>query len=225
MGQCAQPRRILQQAGKRSGQMLRCVGFEQEAAAGHLDQLRKPSCRRLNHRHAGRHGLEQVEAKSIRIMGWDGQYRQGSQKFPATGAIERPIAFAGNDVPGVMLASAVRDYAINWAVAAGQRVVVATNNDDAYRTALALHGAGVTVVAVADVRARVEGPLPERVRACGIPIFEGRAVRRAVGGKRLERVELCLFESDGQALTETFSCDALAVSGVWSPAVHLWCQP
>ncbi len=143
----------------------------------------------------------------------------------ATGAIERPIAFAGNDVPGVMLASAVRDYAINWAVAAGQRVVVATNNDDAYRTALALHGAGVTVVAVADVRARVEGPLPERVRACGIPIFEGRAVRRAVGGKRLERVELCLFESDGQALTETFSCDALAVSGGWSPAVHLWCQP
>ncbi len=33
------------------------------------------------------------------------------QIVTATGAIERPLSFAGNDLPGVMLASAVRDYA------------------------------------------------------------------------------------------------------------------
>ena len=48
----------------------------------------------------------------------------------ATGAIERPISFAGNDIPGVMLAASVRDYVVNWAVSPGDRTVVVTNNDD-----------------------------------------------------------------------------------------------
>ena len=66
------------------------------------------------------------------------------QLVSATGAIERPLSFAGNDLPGVMLASAVRDYVVNWAVSPGKRVVVVTNNDDAYRTALALDEAGLS---------------------------------------------------------------------------------
>ncbi|MGB3313248.1 MAG: 2Fe-2S iron-sulfur cluster-binding protein, partial [Albidovulum sp.] len=66
----------------------------------------------------------------------------------ATGAIERPLSFAGNDIPGVMLASAVRDYVVNWAVSPGDRTVIVTNNDDAYRTALALLDAGLAVPAV-----------------------------------------------------------------------------
>ena len=49
----------------------------------------------------------------------------------ATGAIERPLSFAGNDIPGVMLASAVRDYVVNQAVSPGDRTVIVTNNDDA----------------------------------------------------------------------------------------------
>jgi sarcosine oxidase, subunit alpha len=83
----------------------------------------------------------------------------------ATGAIERPLSFAGNDLPGVMLASAVRDYVVNWAVAPGKRTVIVTNNDDAYRTALALVEAGLAVPAVIDARAEVRGELPERARA------------------------------------------------------------
>ena len=63
----------------------------------------------------------------------------------ATGAIERPLSFAGNDLPGVMLASAVRDYVVNFGVAPGERTVVVTNNDDGYRTALALKEAGLAV--------------------------------------------------------------------------------
>ena len=55
----------------------------------------------------------------------------------ATGAIERPLSFAGNDIPGVMLAAAVRDYVVNWGVSIGDRTVVVTNNDNAYLTAIA----------------------------------------------------------------------------------------
>ncbi len=75
----------------------------------------------------------------------------------ATGAIERPLSFAGNDIPGVMLASAVRDYVVNWAVSPGDRTVIVTNNDDAYRTALALADAGLIVPAVVDARPHVDG--------------------------------------------------------------------
>ena len=82
---------------------------------------------------------------------------RAGQIVSATGAIERPLSFAGNDLPGVMLASAVRDYVVNYGVSVGDRTVIVTNNDDAYRTALALHGAGLSVVAVIDARAQADG--------------------------------------------------------------------
>ena len=140
----------------------------------------------------------------------------------AAGAIERPLSFAGNDLPGVMLAAAVRDYVVNWGVTPGRRVVVVTNNDDAYRTALALHAAGVTVAAVIDARTEATGALPARVRAAGIRIAEHTAIRHVEGGKAVTGLALCRFDSDGGAVTETLACDAVAMSGGWSPVVHLW---
>ena len=140
----------------------------------------------------------------------------------AAGAIERPLSFAGNDLPGVMLAAAVRDYVVNWGVTPGRRVVVVTNNDDAYRTALALHAAGVTVAAVVDARKEATGDLPARVRAAGIRVAEDTAIRHVEGGKAVTGVALCRFESDGGAVSETIACDAVAMSGGWSPVVHLW---
>jgi sarcosine oxidase subunit alpha len=75
----------------------------------------------------------------------------------ATGALERPLSFAGNDKPGVMLASALRDYVVNYGVSAGDRTVVVTNNDDAYRTALAIKAAGLDVPCIVDARP-ADGP-------------------------------------------------------------------
>ncbi|HCI06280.1 MAG TPA: hypothetical protein DE314_02820, partial [Sulfitobacter sp.] len=62
------------------------------------------------------------------------------------------LSFAGNDIPGVMLASAIRDYVVNYGVSSGDRTVVVTNNDDAYRTAIALKNAGLDVPAIIDAR-------------------------------------------------------------------------
>ena len=144
------------------------------------------------------------------------------QIITATGAIERPLSFAGNDVPGVMLASAMRDYLVNYAVAPGQEVVVVTNNDDAYRTAIALRRAGVGVAAVIDARAEPSGELPQQARAQGIRVLTGRGIRKVKGGKRVTGVEICRIDSKGTAFTEKFDCDAVAMSGGWSPVVHLW---
>ncbi len=139
----------------------------------------------------------------------------------ATGALERPLAFAGNDVPGVMLASGLRDYLVNWAVSPGDRTVIVTNNDDAYRTALALHEAGLVVPAILDARASVTGALPDAARALGIRVLEGRGIAKVHGGKRVTGVSVCAQAGEGSVL-EDIACDAVAMSGGWSPIVHLW---
>ena len=139
----------------------------------------------------------------------------------ATGAIERPLAFAGNDIPGVMLASAVRDYVVNWAVSPGDRTVVVTNNDDAYRTAIALKEAGLEVPVILDARARVTGALPEMARAMGIRVEAGKGIAKVKGAKRVTGVAVCLQAGEGSVLEE-IACDAVAMSGGWSPVVHLW---
>ncbi|MCC5999572.1 MAG: (2Fe-2S)-binding protein, partial [Pararhodobacter sp.] len=147
---------------------------------------------------------------------------RATHTITATGAIERPLSFAGNDIPGVMLASAMRDYLVNWAVAPGRRVVVVTNNDDAYRTAIALNRAGVSVRAVIDARPYASGALPEAARALGIRVVPGTAIRQVEGGKRVTAVELCAQHDDGATASERIHCDAVAMSGGWSPVVHLW---
>ena len=139
----------------------------------------------------------------------------------ATGAIERPLAFAGNDVPGVMLASAIRDYVVNHAVSSGDRTVIVTNNDDAYRTAIALKSAGLEVPVVVDARAEANGDLPAKARAMGIRVETGRAIAKVQGSKRVTGVSLCLQAGEG-AVIEEIPCDAVAMSGGWSPVVHLW---
>ncbi len=145
---------------------------------------------------------------------------RAKQVVTATGAIERPLSFAGNDVPGVMLASAMRDYVVNWGVTPGERVIVATNNDDAYRTAITLKQAGVDVLRVVDAR-DTAGPLAEEARQLGIRVDPGKAIAKVKGGKRVKKVAICNQEGIGGAREEV-ECDAIAMSGGWSPVVHMW---
>ncbi len=133
----------------------------------------------------------------------------------ASGAAERPLIFADNDRPGVMLCSAVRAYLNRHAVAAGRRAVVATNNDSAYATAVDLAAAGVAVT-VLDERARPGAATAEAVRGAGIEVRPGVRVARALGGRAVKGVE---FEAGGRR--QRLEADVLAMSGGWSPIVHL----
>jgi len=92
----------------------------------------------------------------------------------ATGAHERPLVFAGNDRPGVVLASAVRSYLNRYAVAAGSRVVVATTNDSAYDTVADLLAAGVEVAAVVDARPESSARAGE-LASSGVRVVHGSA--------------------------------------------------
>ena len=135
----------------------------------------------------------------------------------ATGAIERPLTFAGNDRPGVMLARAVRTYIRRFGVLPGQRVVIATNNDDAYRTADAVAAAGGEVVAILDAR----GELSDVAAAAKtrFKVFANAFPRSTKGQAGLTAVEANI--GTGRS---TFAADCLAVSGGFTPVVHLHSQ-
>ncbi len=163
-------------------------------------------------RRGGREKLWQVRAHQVVL---------------ATGAAERPLVFANNDRPGIMLASAVSTYANRYAVRAGQHAVIFTNNDSAYQTALDLKAAGVAIEAVVDARANSSSELAETVRNAGIQVVNGSAVVDTHGGKHLRSVDVMALADDGRSVdgkVRKIPCDLLAVSGGWSPVVHLHAQ-
>jgi sarcosine oxidase subunit alpha len=135
----------------------------------------------------------------------------------ATGAHERPIAFADNDRPGIMLASAARTYVERFGVLPGERAIVFSNGSSGLGSALALHEAGVRIVAVLDV-----GPPSradrERLHEAGIDVRDGWTVSGTRGDPRVSAVHA--VGPDGQV--ETFDADLLLVAGGWNPAVQLW---
>jgi sarcosine oxidase subunit alpha len=134
----------------------------------------------------------------------------------ASGAIERGIAFAGNDLPGVMLGSAVRSYLNRFGVAPGGRGVVFTNSEDGWATARDLAASGVTVAAVVDPRK--EGF--EKHGAGPWPVFTGAVVKEATGGRQLKGVVV----RDENGVETEIACDLLAVSNGWNPTIHLTCH-
>ncbi|MGD2130501.1 MAG: sarcosine oxidase subunit alpha family protein [Lysobacterales bacterium] len=141
------------------------------------------------------------------------------------GAIERPLVFANNDRPGVMLASAVSTYAVRYAVRPGQHAVIFTNNDSAYQAAIDLHRAGAEVAAVVDCRPGAAGVRGE-VEALGIPVIAGHVVTNVLGRGAVRGVRVARWDGEAERVESnmTIDCDLLAVSGGWSPAVHLHSQ-
>jgi len=141
----------------------------------------------------------------------------------ASGALERGIAYAGNDLPGTMLAGAARVYVTRYGVKPGTRAVIFANNDSAYDAAMRLHEAGIAIAAIADARpeAALSGEYPQRARAAGMPILPGGAIVAAHGRLRVAGVDLAPL---GGGAARRVDCDLVCVSGGWNPAVHLYSQ-
>ncbi|MBL9046638.1 MAG: (2Fe-2S)-binding protein [Tabrizicola sp.] len=138
---------------------------------------------------------------------------QAAEVVLATGAIERPMLFERNDLPGAMLADAALHYLRQHGVLCGARPIVATNNDSAYPVALALAkaGAAVTVVDSRPPSARTAQAVEQ-----GIRVLTGARIARALGRGRVTGVVL----ADGQEIEG----DLVATSGGWTPTLHLYCQ-
>ena len=164
----------------------------------------------FGHNHVGM--LEQLAATGLRQRLW--QVR-AAQIVCAAGAHERPLVFAGNDRPGVLLADSARQYAVKYGVAPGRQVVVATCGDSAYGAARDMAKAGVKVSTLLDVRPNPDAGLVSQLVALGIEVLTGCAILGTQGRKRISAVRVP---------GKTLPCDALAVHGGWTPAVHLYSQ-
>ena len=133
----------------------------------------------------------------------------------AAGAIERPLVFAGNDRPGVMLASAMRTYVNRFAAIPGRRVAIFTTGDDGWRTAVDLKRANVTVECVVDARLEVA---PEvRSLADDVPVYLASRVVDTRGGRALRHIEIV----SANGVRTKVRADALAVAGGWNPNIGL----
>ncbi|MHA1164590.1 MAG: glycine cleavage T C-terminal barrel domain-containing protein, partial [Alphaproteobacteria bacterium] len=143
----------------------------------------------------------------------------------ATGAIERPLVFAGNDRPGVMLAGAARTYLNRYGVKVGDKPVVVTSHDSAYLTAFDMAENGVRIAAIIDLCTDVSPELLERAAGLGIEVLSGHSVTRTKGRLRISSVYVAPVEADGSVgRSIKIDCDGLLMCGGWTPSVHLFSQ-
>ncbi len=153
----------------------------------------------------------QVPANGVAQRLW---HVRAGQVILATGSIERPMAFANNDRPGIMLSQAARTYVRRFGVLPGKRAVIATNNDDAYETGLALRAAGAEIVAILDARPAPAGSDSEF-------LVHNNAVPLSTTGAR-HGLKSVSAQVDGAV--KSWAADLLVVSGGFTPVVHLHMQ-
>ncbi|KQT87482.1 sarcosine oxidase subunit alpha family protein [Aurantimonas sp. Leaf443] len=143
----------------------------------------------------------------------------------ASGAHERPLVFANNDRPGIMLAESVRAFLNRYAVAPGRRIVFATSGASAYTAALDARRLGLDVTIV-DIRLEADcGPELRDAREAGIAVLAGHTVIGATGTKRVSGLVVAPIGTGGRiGAHATLPCDCVGMSGGWTPSVHLFSQ-
>ena len=157
---------------------------------------------------------------------WQGdtlhQIRAGNHVF-ATGTIEQPLVFAGNDIPGVMLSGGALRLTELYAVSPGARAVVATTSDRGLDAAAKLADAGVEIVAVADLR-EIRTAAAQQLSARGIEVLVGHQILEAKGSKAVDGAVIGPIGVEGTSVERTFECDLVVVSGGFAPATSLLLQ-
>jgi sarcosine oxidase subunit alpha len=152
---------------------------------------------------------------------------RAKQVVMATGCIERPMVFADNDRPGVMLASAIRTYINRFSVLPGKNIVMLTNNDSAYEAAMDAARVGA-IVTMVDIRPAPVGKVVEHAQTAGIKIITNSAVTGVdYGNGQIRSVEIMSLSADAKSVTgnnQKMICDLVGVSGGWNPTVHLFSQ-
>ncbi len=144
----------------------------------------------------------------------------------ATGAIERPLVFNNNDRPGILLSNSINKYLDYYGVACGKNIILFTNNDSAYETAISLHKKGIKNLIV-DLRKNSQSEIAKQAQNLGIKIYFNHVVTNTFGYRRINSVELMELSDDGNTTIGNkikLNCDCLGISGGWTPMVHMHTQ-
>ncbi len=143
----------------------------------------------------------------------------------ATGAHERPLVFADNDRPGIMLAESMRVFVNRYAVKPGRKAVIATNGASAYQSALDLRSVGIEVTIV-DLRSAPRcGPELVAALQAGVEVLNDHTIVGSRGRSRVSALVVAPLLTDGSVgASRILACDCVGMSGGWTPAVHLFSQ-
>ena len=152
-------------------------------------------------------------------------YKIRTRQFTiAMGAVERPMVFAENDLPGVMLLGAAERYLARYGVAVGRDVVICTNHNRAYAAAARLSAGGMRIRMVVDSRSDrdIRDPTARTQRDAlirsGVECRSGYFVAAATGRTEVRGAEIVTHS--GSALRHTVTCDCILTSSGWTPALH-----
>ena len=152
-------------------------------------------------------------------------YIRAKEVIVSTGSIERPLVFGNNDRPGIILASAAKEYMKVYGVLVGKKPIIFTNNDSAYDTAIEFKKNGVDPLVV-DVRANSKSSIVKEAKNLNINIKFSHGIVNSKGYLRVNSAtigKLNSNKSDYESL-ENVLCDCICVSGNWTPTVHLSSQ-
>jgi len=152
-------------------------------------------------------------------------YIRAKEVIVSTGSIERPLVFGNNDRPGIMLASAAKEYMKVYGVLVGKKPIIFTNNDSAYDTAIEFKKNGINPLVV-DVRTKSESSVVQEAKNLNINIKFSHGIVNSKGYLRVNSATIGKLNSDksGYENLENVSCDCICVSGNWTPTVHLSSQ-
>lgn len=148
----------------------------------------------------------------------------------ASGAYEQHIIFRNNDLPGIVMASAVARMMKLYGVCPGSRVVMLTGNDDAYLHVLELADNGVEVAALIDMRSQADDSgLAQAVRNRGIVIHYQHTVYEALSAsanRHIRAADIRRIVGRGRVSesSQLIDCDLLCMSAGYMPAYQLLCQ-
>ena len=152
-------------------------------------------------------------------------YIRAKEVIVSTGSIERPLVFGNNDRPGIMLASAAKEYMKVYGVLVGKKPIIFTNNDSAYDVAIEFKKNKINPLVV-DVRTNSESSVVKEAKNLNIDIKFSHGVVNAKGYLRVNSATIGKLNSEksGYENLENIFCDCICVSGNWTPTVHLSSQ-
>jgi len=152
-------------------------------------------------------------------------YIRAKEVIICTGSIERPLVFGNNDRPGILLASAAKEYLKVYGVLVGKKPIIFTNNDSAYETAIEFKKNGVNSIVI-DTRKDSQSSVVTEAKNLNIEIRFSHAIANTSGYRRVNSVTIGKLNSNktGYEKLTKYSCDSVCVSGNWTPTVHLSSQ-
>jgi len=166
--------------------------------------------------------IEKPEPYTPRQRLW---YIRAKHVLISTGAIERPLIFANNDRPGIMLATSAREYLKVYGVLPGKKPIIFTNNDTAYETAIEFKANGIQTIVI-DTRKSSDAGVVQEAKNLGIEVKFNHGVANTAGYKKVKSATIGELNEtkNGYKKLITIPCDSIFVSGNWTPTVHLASQ-